>query len=102
MRTWIIIYWKKWKIEKENKKLSVSATQLSALESWLVYIWCISVTDLPSYATTSVALILIVSTRWQEIFTDVYSQAKKYEKKDNFLAFSAKKIPNKKIENDIN
>ena len=49
-------------------------TQLSALASWHVHVWRTMVTGSPSYATRSVTLTVVVSTRRQETFTDVNSQ----------------------------
>ena len=49
-------------------------TQLSALDSWPVYVWRTMVTGSPSYATWSVTLTVVVSTRRQETFTSVSSQ----------------------------
>ena len=62
---------KKRRIQKENQKSEcLTVPRLSALASWLVYVWRIRVTGSPSYATRSVTLILTVSIGWQEIFTE--------------------------------
>ena len=66
---------KKKKIQKENQESEcLTVPRLSALASWLVYVWRIRVTGSPTYATRSVTLILTVSIGWQETFTEVDSQ----------------------------
>ena len=63
------------RIQKENQKSEcLTVPRLSALASWLVYVWRIRVTGSPSYATRSVTLILTVSIGWQETFTEMDSQ----------------------------
>ena len=67
--------WKKKKIQKENQESEcLTVPRLSALASWLVYVWRIRVTGSPTYATRSVTLILTVSIGWQETFTEMDSQ----------------------------
>ena len=67
--------WKKKKIQKENQESEcLTVPRLSALASWLVYVWRIRVTGSPTYATRSVTLILTVSIGWRETFTEMDSQ----------------------------
>ena len=90
-------------------------TQLSALDSWHVYVRRIEVTGSPSYATTSVTLTSTVSTKWQETFTKVNSQAIEFHEANSlrppalraadryFSLISAKfiqKTPKKLIQNE--
>ena len=68
-------YREKGKIQKKNKKSEcLTVNQLSALDSSPVYVWRTMVTGSPSYATRSVTLTVVVSTRRQETFTSVSSQ----------------------------
>ena len=67
--------WKKKKIQKENQESEcLTVPRLSALASWLVYVWRIRVSGSPTYATRSVTLILTVSIGWRETFTEMDSQ----------------------------
>ena len=73
-RMWIMYREKEKDSKRESKKWVSHRARLSALASWLVYVWRIRVTGSPSYATRSVTLILTVSIGWQETFTEMDSQ----------------------------